>query len=145
MNLTEMSIDLSSMEPVPHPSASLTSMALNISASGHIAMNQRLYDRVVQQVPSLNLEFLIHPDRTLLALRISDTPNYKFPKGGRIKDTAFSRQLVSAGISLPARYAMNWEPSVNAWIGTLVSTPQPSAASALKKSLKPAAKQARGH
>lgn len=145
MNLAETSIDLSSMELVPHPSASLSSMALNISASGHIAMNQRLYDRVVQQVPSLNLEFRIRPDRTLLALRISNTPNYKFPKGGRIKDTAFSRQLVSAGISLPARYAVAWEPSVNAWIGTLVSTPQPSAASALNKSLKPADKQTRGH
>ncbi|WP_298022324.1 hypothetical protein [uncultured Dysosmobacter sp.] len=138
------SIDFSAMELVPHPSASLNSMSLNVSASGHVAMNQRLYEQVVKRVPSLDLEFRIRADCTLLALRISDSPTYKFPKGGRIKDAAFSRRLVSAGISLPARYAMTWDPAANAWVGTLENTVQSSMARALEKSLKSTVKQKKG-
>ena len=39
-NPATMAIDFSAMEPIPHRTASLNSMAVNVSASGHIALNR---------------------------------------------------------------------------------------------------------
>jgi hypothetical protein len=142
-NPATMAIDFSAMEPIPHPTASLNSMAINVSASGHIALNQKLYDVVVKALPSLTVDFSASPDFTVLAIRSSDTPHYKFPKGGRIKDTAFSRRLVEAGISLPARYEVAWNASADAWVGILTGGVQDSPQAALSKSLKATAKNSK--
>lgn len=136
-------IDFSQMEQVPHPNAVQNSMAVSVTASGHIALNQKLYQAVEQALPSLEVDFRVSSDRTLLSIRPSDAPNYKFPKGGRIKDAAFSRCLVAAGIPLPARYVAAWNEAAGAWVGVLADSPQPSREKALSKSLKAAEKGGR--
>ena len=128
MNPATIVIDFSEMLLVPHPHSLINTYAVNVSASGHIALNQKFYDKLITEIPSLALEFRIHSDRTLLTIRSSEQPNYKFPKGGRIKDPAFTRALVEQGIPLPARYA---------WVGLLVESAPAPGKTALSQSLTP--------
>ena len=102
MNPATIAIDFSEMLLVPHPHSLINTYAINVSASGHIALNQKFYEKLIAEIPSLALEFRIRSDRTLLTIRSSEQPNYKFPKGGRIKDPDFTRALVEQGIPLPA-------------------------------------------
>ena len=93
MNPATIAIDFSEMLLVPHPHSLINTYAVNVSASGHIALNQKFYDKLITEIPSLALEFRIHSDRTLLTIRSSEQPNYKFPKGGRIKDPGLASWL----------------------------------------------------
>ena len=63
--------------------------------------------------------FCIHPNKQIIAIFQSDHPNYRFPGGGRIKDIAFTKSLVDAGVVLPARYAVDWNEKNKCWIGIL--------------------------
>ena len=115
----QITLEPSLLEPVPPPVSPLNGMAITVSPSGHVALNRRLCDAVIQKTPSLRMDFSAYKDRTCLVLRPSETGSYKFPKGGRIKDVAFSRSLVKAGISLPARYVADWNPIVSGWVAIL--------------------------
>ena len=137
MNPATIAIDFSEMLLVPHPHSLINTYAVNVSASGHIALNQKFYDKLITGIPSLALEFRNHSDRTLLTIRSSEQPNYKFPKGGRIKDPAFTRALVEQGIPLPARYEVAWNQDANAWVGILVESAPAPGKTALSQSLTP--------
>lgn len=136
-------LDESLLEPVLPPVSHLNVMAINVSPSGHVAMNQRLYEAVAQKIPSLQMAFFAYKDRTRLLLRPVENGSYKFPKGGRIKDIAFSRSLIEAGISLPARYTVDWNPSVGGWVGILDSQVQSTTQQALSESLRSPQKKGR--
>ena len=144
MNPATMTIEFSEMIPIPQPQSVAFPYALNISSSGHIALNQKFYDKLIMDVPSLNFDIRIRPDRRVFTLQCSDQPNYKFPKGGRIKDLAFTRALVENGIPLPARYEVAWNQNANAWVGVLVEQMPAPGKTALEQSLSPAAASKRG-
>ena len=138
MDPSTLVVDFLELLLVPRPESISFPYAVNISSSGHMSLNQKLYDELVKECPNLEFEFRIQTDRKLLALRVSDQPNYKFPKGGRIKDVAFSRTLVEYGIPLPARYKVAWNQAANAWVGVLVESQPLSGKTALTQSLSPA-------
>ena len=81
---------------------------------------------------------LVPEDKGLLLLFVTDKPNYTFPAGGMKKDTYFTRSLVENGISLPARYIMEWNEEADAWVGVLQGERKTDALSAtLKRSYAP--------
>lgn len=115
----QISLEVTLLEPVSPPASPLSGMAVTVSASGHVTLNQRLLEAVMGKSPSLRITFSAYKDRTCILLCPSESGAYKFPKSGRIKDVAFSRSLVEAGISLPARYTVAWNPAYNGWVGVL--------------------------
>lgn len=139
---TKMHLDESLLEPVLPPDSSLNGMAVSITPSGHIAMNQRLCEAVAQTAPTLRMDFSAYRDRTCILLRPTAAGSYKFPKGGRIKDLGFSRSLVEAGIPLPARYKVAWNEASKGWVGILETQIQSSAKQALAESLRSRKKSA---
>ena len=92
----------------PSPAFSHQYLRRQCLQSGHIAFNQKFYDKLITEIPSLALEFRIHSDRTLLTIRPSEQPNYKFPKGGALRILLYLC-LVEQGIPLPARYEVALE------------------------------------
>ena len=99
----QITLEAALLEPVPPPVPHQNGMAVSVVPSGHVTLIQRLCEAVTQKIPLLRVEFSAYRDRTRLLLRPSEAGPYKFPKSGRIKDTAFTRSLVNAGIALPAR------------------------------------------
>lgn len=128
--------DASLLEPVPPPAPSGRSPAITVSPSGHVALNGCLREAAVRMAPALRVDFSASADRTYLVLRPSAAGPYQFPKSGRIKDVAFSRSLVAAGISLPARYAVTWNEAAGGWVGVLDRRIPSTARQALLESLR---------
>lgn len=108
-----------------------------------MALNQRLYDEIIKVNPHLTFDFQQTPDHKVLVLRHADPGNYKFPKGGRIKNTEFSRSLVESGIPLPVRYDVAWNEGMDAWVGTLNEVQTASSQSALVQSIQAPAPKTR--
>lgn len=132
----QITLEAALLEPVPPPVPHQNGMAVSVVPSGHVTLIQRLCEAVTQKIPLLRVEFSAYRDRTRLLLRPSEAGPYKFPKSGRIKDTAFTRSLVNAGIALPARYTVAWNPSLEGWVGVLDTQAQLTAGQALFESLR---------
>ena len=132
----QITLEAALLEPVPPPVPHQNGMAVSVVPSGHVTLIQRLCEEVTQKSPSLRVEFSVYQDRTRLLLRPSEAGPYKFPKSGRIKDTAFTRSLVNAKIALPARYTVAWNPSLEGWVGVLDTQAQLTAGQALFESLR---------
>ena len=108
--------DFTAWLPVVHPSAQ-NPVYLSALPSGHLTLNERLIKEM--SASPLAFRFLLQPDGKALALFPQEGGSYRFPKGGRIRDQAFTRRLVSLNIPLPARYRIAWNESCGAWIGVL--------------------------
>ncbi len=103
MDVATMDLDLSELIPIPQPRSSFPVYSVNVSQRGYVALNQKFLEVLKEKIPSLAVGFRIHPNKQIIAIFQSDHPNYQFPGGGRIKDTAFTQSLVDAGVVLPAR------------------------------------------
>ena len=119
MDAATMDIDLAELTPSPQPRSSFPTYSINISQRGYIALNQKFLDTLKEKIPSMAVGFCIHPNKQIIAIFQRDHPNYRFPGGGRIKDIAFTKSLVDAGVVLPARYAVDWNEKNKCWIGIL--------------------------
>ncbi len=135
MDAATMDFDLSELIPIPQPRSSFPVYSVNVSQRGYVALNQKFLDVLKEKIPSLAVGFRIHPNKQMIAIFQSDHPNYQFPGGGRIKDTAFTKSLVDAGVVLPARYAVNWNEKNKCFVGILVPDNQVPDADVLAKSL----------
>lgn len=114
--------NLNDFEPIPAPKRSASHCAINVSPTGQVTLNPYFLKEIKKRTDSMSFAFLVKKDdKSILLLFPSDTPNYTFSAKGTRKDTDFSRSLVSAGISLPARYLASWNTDLQAWVCQLAS------------------------
>ena len=114
------SIILNDFEPIPDPCRSISAYAINVSPSGQITLNAHLLHELQKETEHLSFRFLVKKgDKSMLLLSTAGPANYSFSPKGTRKDITFSRSLVDAGISLPARYLVSRNSSLNAWVGVL--------------------------
>ena len=106
-------INLEDFEPVLSPVDKRRVMAINISTSGHLAMNERFCAELKNRV----FDFRISKDKKMILLKEDTSGNYTFPKSGRIKDEDFVRSLSAAGLYVPCRYIMKYCEEMEMWVG----------------------------
>ena len=136
-----LQIDLSKWDQIAPPPPSTYPFSLSANPNGYISLGERLRDEMRKHRPELVFQFHAQPDRRVLALVPCDSGEYHFPKGGRVKDLRFTQSLIAAGVILPARYQVAWNPQTGAWVACLVSSEAASPAAALKASLPPRQKR----
>ncbi len=110
-----MPIDLSQFEeimPAPKPSQ----LAINITASGFVNLNEKLRTRM--QLSEVGIA--VNKDGTQIVLNAKTDNLFKILKSGSIKSTECTRKLASKGIILPARYEAEWDSDLEMWIGNLI-------------------------
>lgn len=124
LDAATMQINRSDFELVPEVRRPGTGCAVNISPSGQVSLNKPLIEQIRQKTGALKLGFACRrEDKRVLLLFETDTPNYGFPASGSRKDVRLTRSLVESGITLPARYAVSWNPGASAWVGVLCGEP----------------------
>ncbi|HJB27156.1 MAG TPA: hypothetical protein H9662_11200 [Firmicutes bacterium] len=134
LNPATIEINREDFEAIPEAQQMKSNCAINISPRGVISLNKSLLQQIRKHTKELKLGFECHKkDKRILLLYITDHPNYTFPEGGARKDKRFTRSLVEDGISIPARYLVEWNERANAWVGILN---QETSTDALEKSLK---------
>ncbi len=115
-------INLNDFEPLSEPQRSAARCAINVSPTGQVTLNSHFMRELKKYTNSMSFAFYSKKsDKSILLLFLSNTPNYTFSAKGTRKDTDFSRSLVRAGISLPARYLVSWEPAQQIWVCELAS------------------------
>ena len=106
-------INLEDFEPVLSPVDKRRAMAINISTSGHLAMNERF----CAELKNRCFDFRASKDKKMIMLKEDNSGHYTFPKSGRIKDEEFVRSLSAAGLYVPCRYIMKYCEEMEMWVG----------------------------
>lgn len=110
-----MTIDLSQFEeiiPLPKPSQ----LAINITASGYVNLNERLRNKM--QLTEVGLR--VNKDGTQIILNPKTDNPFKVLKSGSIKAIECTRKLANKGVTLPARYDAEWNEDIHMWVGSLI-------------------------
>ena len=114
--LTFPDINLADFEPVPD-ARNVVRYAISFSVRGMITLNEAFRKEIKNHAAGLCMGFDINKkDCRLLRLYTTDTPNYTFNSTFTKKDTQLTRRLVNGGISLPARYCVQWHEPTHSWI-----------------------------
>ena len=143
-NAAKMEINLSDFELVPEARSHNSFCAINFSPSGNVSLNQKFMGKIVQtqEKEAIKVEFRLHKsDKRILLLSPSDTPNYSFSSQGIRKDKSLTQTLIDSGITLPARYEVEWNEAASVWIGVLQKELVPNA---LQRTLNQTQKTKRG-
>ena len=106
-------IDLENFEAVMSPVDRKRVMAIGVSPSGHLSMNENFRSAV----RSLTVDFRISKDRKTIVIDDSGSGEYTFPKSGNIKDVEFVRLLSAVGLEIPCRYIMKYSEEQKLWVG----------------------------
>lgn len=111
-------IDMAAFEPVISPAERRKVMAVNVSAAGHLAMNQRFSEAL----KTLKVDLRASKDRRMILVSDSGEGDYQFPKSGNIKDVEFVRSIAAAGLTVPCRYIMMYSEEMGLWVGEYSDT-----------------------
>ena len=88
-------------------------LAIGVSESGHLAMNERF----LSMIHCFNMKMMISDDKKMLLLSETEDGKYVFPKSGRIKDIEFVKSLCEAGFAVPCRYIISYSEELQLWVG----------------------------
>ena len=103
-------------EPIPY-AGNAARYAISFSARGMVAISEALRTEIKNHTDSFCMGFDINKkDCRILRLYITDTPNYTLGRNFTKKDIRLTRRLVEGGISLPARYHVQWNEPIHSWI-----------------------------
>lgn len=122
-------IDLSQFTLIA-PSPKLSLLAININASGNVNLSGKLKHKISS--PTVGLH--VFNDGTKILLDPKERESFNILKSGSIRAEEFTRELVSRGIILPARYTTEWNEEVQMWLGTLVKSIKPQKVAPIIKS-----------
>lgn len=106
-------IDLNRFTEVESPRDRRKVMAIGVSETGHLAMNEQL----LSVIRSFTTKLMVSKDKKMILIRETEEGNYVFPKSGRIKDTEFVRALYDAGLAVPCRYIFSYNEEQQLWVG----------------------------
>lgn len=106
-------IDLSRFSVVEPPQDKRKVLAIGISESGYLAMNERF----LAVIKKLNVEFQVSDDKRMILIGDEAEGSYTFPKSGRIKDEQFVQSVLDAGLAVPCRYIMKYSDDKKLWVG----------------------------
>lgn len=88
-------------------------LAIGISESGHLAMNERF----LAVIKKLNVDFQVSDDKQMILISDEAEGKYVFPKSDRIKDELFVQSVLDAGLAVPCRYIMKYCDDKKLWVG----------------------------
>ncbi|HBL85106.1 MAG: hypothetical protein A2Y17_02200 [Clostridiales bacterium GWF2_38_85] len=108
-------IDLSDFSLAINPKTNRSKLALSVSESGFLSLNEP----VLITLKTRALEVRVNSDYTIVLLNEKGTPNFSFPKSGRLRNQAFVKEMKAHGIQIPARYEFYYSKQYDLWIGTL--------------------------
>ncbi len=111
--------DLSDMTLLEMPSKQVSQCYATVNERGEFFLSPKLLGQLSEKSPTLELEIRKNDTYRLLSFALSDTPNFQFPKSGRMKHKALMEQLKNRGYGLPARYLVQWEDELGIWLGRL--------------------------
>ena len=106
-------IDQQDMIVVEPPEIKRKAMALCVSESGHITLN----DHFLSAVDDRLFDFRIAKDRKTITLKATEDGIYTFPKNGRKKDVDFVRGLSAWGVQIPCKYVLRYSEEMDLWVG----------------------------
>lgn len=112
-----MAIDVSQFEEII-PSPKPSQLAINITTSGFVNLNEKLRNKM--QLSEVGLS--VNKDGTQIILNPQTNNPFKVLKSGSIKATECTRRLASKGVILPARYEAEWDEDAQIWIGKLIKS-----------------------
>ena len=88
-------------------------LAIGVSESGHLAMNERF----LSMIHCFNMKLMISDDKKTILLSETDDGKYAFPKSGRIKDVEFVRSLCDEGRAVRWRYIIGCSEELQIGVG----------------------------
>ncbi len=119
-NAENMEINFEDFSVVFDKSRKSSEMAVYASPSGHLTLNKYLMEDIGRRTDSLNFGlYAYRKDKTILILSPKEPFSYSFPASGVKKDRDFTQSLVACGITLPAKYKVEWNEKACAWVGVL--------------------------
>ena len=98
--------------------APVNKLAITITTEDYITINPPL----VSELPE-RIKIGVHPTEGKIVLTAPDGESHAVRKNGRIQDRDIVAALIKAGITLPARFAVQRDS--DAWIGTAVPAAPP--------------------
>lgn len=98
---------------VVYRSPQCAQMAISISRRGRITMNRRLSDNLKQR----RIRLLLSSDKRTIVMDEKGEPTFTMPLNGSTKALELTRQLISGGITLPARFVMEYNEQERLWTG----------------------------
>ena len=106
-------IDLSRFSVVEPPQEKRKVLAIGISESGYLAMNERF----LAVIRKMNVDFQVSDDKRMILISDEAEGSYVFPKSGRIKDEQFVQSVLDADLAVPCRYIMKYCDEKKLWVG----------------------------
>ena len=106
-------IDLERFTEVEAPRDRRKVLAIGVSESGHLAMNERF----LSMIRCFKMKMMISDDRKMILLNETEDGQYVFPKSGRIKDVEFVKSIYDAGLAVPCRYIISYSEEQQLWVG----------------------------
>lgn len=111
-------IDLQDMIVVDSPESRRKALALCVSESGHITLNEHFPNAVNDRL----FDFRITKDRKIITLKAAEDGIYSFPKNGRKKDVDFVRGLSACGVQIPCKYVLKYSEEMKLWVDEYTET-----------------------
>lgn len=106
-------IDLERFSEVESPRDGRKVLAIGVSETGHLAMNERL----LSMIQCFSMKLMVSDDKKMILLKETKDGKYVFPKSGRIKDVEFVKSLSDAGLAVPSRYIISYSEELQLWVG----------------------------
>lgn len=108
-------IHLEEFSIVLPPATRKKSLALSVMLDGTIRINGKL----LQEMSAQYLFIRRHTDGKTILLQKTDQEEqaYMLPKTGTVKSDILQEELQQCNIPIPARYIVQWDDSINMWVG----------------------------
>lgn len=101
-------------------------MAVSVTTEKFIRLNETLRKKLEEDTDELKMEIRVSRDCKIIVLRNgeSESEKIKFHKDGKLRNVEFADQLIELGYALPARYIIEWNDKIQAWVGILEEVPE---------------------
>lgn len=117
--MNENSIDLSKMNLLEMPERWNTVLEVRIKENGEIYICTRLIKKIFEKTGSSYIKFYYSDDYRTIALQGGSECDLKFTQSGKLKHQKYVNKFEELGYKLPAKYHVEWDEKMQAWIGKL--------------------------
>lgn len=122
--MNKKNVDLSQMNLLEMPEKSNFRLEVCVTAKGELVLGAHLFKTLFGNDDEPFVKYYYTNDYRIIALQKGTKGDFKFPKSGRIKYQKYANKLEALGYKLPAKYRVEWNDKIQAWVGELQEVSQ---------------------
>lgn len=115
----EVVMELSEMKLIEPPRNRNEELYISITEKGDMAFNSRLCEKLFGDDKKRAVRVYITDDMKIIAVQYDPKSDFIIPRDKRKKYEEFARKLEKKGYNVPAKYIVEWNEHMNAWVGVL--------------------------